>query len=171
MRCRYHHEHQQPGCFHSHPQFSKQRRVMALHCRSPIMTPVCLEIPLVLAHGAVPHGPATWLSFLLVPWHASLKINFLTLTPPLANAPCGLLSDSRLRIELTTPGACSSCKPGIWGVRRARFGVSIPNGSILSIPNSLNSTVAVGCGSQDSSRLAACIAALVHPSRSGEMGR
>ena len=131
MRCRYHHEHQQPGCFHSHPQFSKQHRVMALHCRSPIMTPVCLEIPLVLAHRAMPHGPATWLSFLLVPWHASLRIDFLTLTPLLTNAACGLLSDSRLRIELTTPGACSSCEPGIWGVCCARFGLSIPNGNVL----------------------------------------
>ena len=68
-------------------------------------------------------GNATWPSNMallpLVPWHASLRIDFLTLTPPLANAPCGLLSDSRLRIELTTPGACSSCEPGIWGVRRA----------------------------------------------------
>jgi len=155
MRCRYHHEHQQPGCFHSRPQFSKQRRVMALHCRSPIMTPVCLEIPLVLAHGAVPHRPATWLSFLLVPWHASLRIDFLTLTPPLANAPGGLLSDSRLRIEPTTPEACSSCGPGIWGVRRARFGLSIPNGSILLIPSGLNSTIAIGCSFQDPSRLAA----------------
>ena len=29
----------------------------------------------------------------------------------------------------TTPRACSGCEPGIWGERRARFGLSIPNGN------------------------------------------
>ena len=67
----------------------------------------------------------------LVPWHASLRIDFLTLTPLLTNAACGLLSDSSLRIGQTTPGACSGCEPGIWGVCRARFGLPIPNGSVL----------------------------------------
>ena len=62
---------------------------------------------------------------------ASLRIDILTLTLPLAHAACGLLSASRLRIEFTTPKACSGCEPGIWGVRRARFGLSIPNGNVL----------------------------------------
>ena len=60
---------------------------------------------------------------------ASLRIDILTLTLPLAHAACGSLSASRLRIEFTTPGACSGCEPGIWGARRARFGLSIPNGN------------------------------------------
>ena len=62
---------------------------------------------------------------------ASLRIDIPTLNPLSADAACGLLSASRLRIEFTTPWACSGCEPGIWGVRRARFGLSIPNGNVL----------------------------------------
>ena len=82
------------------------------------------------------HGPATTAGGL----GGSLAIGqaigppgyrYSTSPPPIADVACGSLSASRLRIEFTTPWACSGCEPGIWGVRRARFGLSIPNGNVL----------------------------------------
>ena len=58
---------------------------------------------------------------------SSLRFNILTLASPLTHAACGSLIASRLRIEFSTPRACSSCEPGIWGVRCARFGLLIPS--------------------------------------------
>ena len=56
---------------------------------------------------------------------------YSTSPPPIADVACGSLSASRLPIEFSTPEARSGCEPGIWGVRRARFGLSIPNGNVL----------------------------------------
>ena len=64
---------------------------------------------------------------------ASLRFDILTLASPLAHAACGSLGASRLPIEFSTPEARSGCEPGIWGVRRARFGLSIPNGGVLRV--------------------------------------
>ena len=91
----------------------------------------------VLAGGGMDHCTAQRRQpvdsrFPTIAWPlASLRFDVLTLASPLAHAACGSLSASRLRIEFTTPGACSGCEPGVWGVRRARFGLSIPNSSTL----------------------------------------
>ena len=86
-------------------------------------------------HGVL-HGPATTAgglggSLAIGPAIGPPGCRYSTSPPPIADVACGSLSASRLRIEFTTPGACSGCEPGIWGVRRARFGLSIPNGSVL----------------------------------------
>jgi hypothetical protein len=60
--------------------------------------------------------------------HAGYRCS--TSPPPIVDVACGSLSALRLRIEFTTPRACSGCEPSIWGVRRARFGLSIPNGNV-----------------------------------------
>jgi hypothetical protein len=62
---------------------------------------------------------------------ASLGFDILTLTLPARPCGCGSLSASRLQIEFSTPRACSDCEPGVWGARRARFGLSILNGNVL----------------------------------------
>ena len=81
------------------------------------------------------HGPATTAGRLTVPHHflaiCQPHIQYSDPNPPArAHAACGSLSASRLPIEFSTPEACSGCEPGIWGVRRARFGLSIPNGNV-----------------------------------------
>ena len=58
----------------------------------------------------------------------------IDIPPPLPPSRMWLVVSSVLRgcnSSSLPPGACSGCKPGIWGVRRARFGLSIPNGNVL----------------------------------------
>ena len=81
------------------------------------------------------HGPATTASGLggslaIGPAIGPPGYRYSTSPPPIANVACGSFSATGSRFEFATPRSWPGCEPVVWGVRRARFGLSIPNGNV-----------------------------------------